>query len=237
MTKAARAVEAVLEFLGRSGWGYDLKIESEIPVGKGMSSSSADVAAAAAAVFRACGLVPDPDLVADIAARIEPTDGVMLPGIVVFDHLSGRAIRRLGAAPDLELIVVDSGGEVDTLAFNSRPELAWLNQRKEPEVRRALEMVEWAIRTRDVGLLGEGASLSAMAHQDILPKPELPRLAALSRDFGSVGAVIGHSGTVVGLLFRHGFLEELGDQVISAIRAEFPGVGFIRTKLIGGGIE
>ena len=97
----------------------EVSIANPIPAGKGMGSSSADVAAAVWATGKAAGRERCPPAdIAEIALSVEPTDGVMFPGIALFDHRRGRIAESLGPPPPLEVIVIDRGGQVDTLEFN-----------------------------------------------------------------------------------------------------------------------
>lgn len=232
--KVRTAVEKTLQFLDRPGLGAEVQISSSIPCGKGMASSSADIAAACAAVGAALGNYLTPAEIADIALSIEPTDGVMFPGIAVFDHVEGSMCRVLGNAPDLEIAVVDLGGTIDTLRFNANAELEMMNRLKENKVAAALEKIEKGIALDDARLVGEGATDSALAHQKILYKHELPRLIQICRQFGGVGINIAHSGTVVGLLFKSGAIE--AGHVLERLSGE-GFAGAFKTRVIGGGVE
>ena len=66
----------------------------------------------------AAGQPFSPESIASIALSVEPTDGVMFPGIALFDHRCGSIAESLGAPPPMEVIVIDTGGTVDTLEFN-----------------------------------------------------------------------------------------------------------------------
>ncbi|HHV62056.1 MAG TPA: GHMP kinase [Firmicutes bacterium] len=208
-----------------------IRITSELPSSKGMASSTADIAATCAATARALGREGlSPDEIANIALSVEPTDGIMFPGIVLFDHVRGTIRRSLGVAPPIDILIIDLGGHVDTVAFNRRDDLATLNRRKEPAVRDALALVEEGIRLGDAAMVGEGATLSAIAHQAILPKPELPALISMARRSGAVGVNIAHSGTVVGILIdrRQGNSHEIIERIEreSRLRVYTRGAGF-----------
>ena len=60
-----------------------------------------------------------PSEIARIALLIEPSDGVMLPGIAKFDHRQGKVADTLGSPPPMRVVALDFGGSVDTLDFNS----------------------------------------------------------------------------------------------------------------------
>jgi L-threonine kinase len=200
-----------------------------------MGSSSADVAAAIFAVGLALGTKLTPDLVARIAASVEPTDGIMFPGIALMDHREGRILEALGPPPPVEIIALDFGGTVDTMEFNSvdrRP--VWRSIGS--EVDRALELVKNGLRRGDPESIGEGATISARASQRVIPKPRLPSVLEFAEAVGAVGVNVGHSGTIIGVLLDSGGRQ--GGAVFQQARLEFRGAEAIRRfRLTGGGLQ
>jgi len=234
LPKVKKAVEKTLQFLGRAEIGADVFVLSAIPWGKGMASSSADIIAACTATAVGLGTYITPLEIAGIALSIEPTDGVMFPGITMFDHVAGTVCRCLGQAPDLEVVIVDLGGFIDTLKFNANTELDLLNRIKEPKVMQALQKIETGLSARDSRLIGEAATDSAIANQHMLFKPDLQRLLEICREVGGVGINVGHSGTVVGLLFEKN--SNLTDKAVAALSEQ----GFhdlMNARIIDGGVE
>lgn len=235
--KTVEAVQRTLKHLGLAFDGVEIRVDSELPVGKGMASSSADISAACLAAAIAAGESIDGETICRIALEIEPTDGIFLPGITMIDHVTGKICRSMGDPPEIIIAVFDAGGEVDTIDFNLRSDLAELNCRKEPEVMEALRMVEQGIRSGDSRLIGAGATLSALANQAILFKPSLESIIAISRSFGAVGVNAAHSGTVIGVLFD----AEAGSDIEGCIRAicqECSDVRFFRTaRMVSGGLS
>lgn len=235
--KAIEAVKRTLEYLDLPIDGVQLQVDSELPVGKGMASSSADISAACLATALAAGRKLDSDMICKIAVGIEPTDGIFLPGITMIDHVSGRFRRSLGNPPEITVVIFDAGGEVDTIDFNLRSDLVELNLRKEAEVLTALNMVEQGIQTGDASLIGAGATLSAVANQSILFKPSLESIIKISRSFGAVGVNAAHSGTVLGVLFDSGANSDI-EGCIKAIRCECTDVRFFRkAQMVSGGLS
>jgi len=199
--KAVRAVALTLERFGVDGLNAALTLESPIPRGKGMASSTADVVASVAATAAALGRASDAELEADIALSIEPSDGTMLPGIALFDHVAGRVRRSLGSPPPIDILVLEFAARLDTVAFNKVDHTAALRSRSE-SFGESLSLIEAGIASADAELVGRGATLSASTYQDVLVKQELPQVFALAEASGAVGVNIAHSGTVVGMLFN-----------------------------------
>ncbi len=203
LRKTAQAVTATLarlrQCLRMPGMVADVTVANPIPMGKGMGSSSADITAAVCATGRAAEVEISPDEVARIALAVEPTDGVMFPGIAMFDHRGGKIVDLLGAPPPMEVIVVDRGGQVDTLEFNSVDRTEhW--QSVASATSEALELVREGIRRCDPELVGRGATISALAGRPDEAEPWVERAADFAAEIGAVGVNVAHSGTVVGIL-------------------------------------
>lgn len=198
--KSRRGVELTLALLGREDLDAKVSLANPLPLGKGMASSTADVVSAAWATASALGVQLAPDEAASLALQVEPSDGVMFPGIALFDHRQGRVLKLLGAAPAMRILVLDFGGMVDTLTFNAVDRGAEL-QRLEPHWREAATLVAEGVSSGNANLVGKGATVSALAQQQVLPKPQLDCVLAFAREVGAAGVNVAHSGTVLGVLF------------------------------------
>ena len=207
--KARRAVELALAFLGHSGGGHTdghadvdarLHLQSPLPRSKGMGSSTADVAAAVVATAEALSVHVSPDDVARIALKVEPSDGLMLPGIALFDHRDGKVVQLLGPAPAMRILVLDFGGTLPTVSFNAVDRTVAL-KRLEPRLTEAVALITEGLRAGDVELIGRGATLSTQLHQQVLPKPQLSQVLEFAHRVGAAGVNVAHSGTVLGVLF------------------------------------
>lgn len=234
--KTRLAVARTLAYLGQAVPHLTVRVQSGLPVGKGMASSSADIAAACQATALCCGRLLTADEIADIALAIEPTDGIVYPGIVMFDHIGGRIRRLLGEPPPLAIAVFDGGGEINTQCFNQRRDLAALNAAKERMVRQAAALVAQGLAQGDCRLIGEGATLSAVANQAILTKPCLEQMIDIAGRYGAVGVNAAHSGTVLGVLFAAADQARL-PECITAVTAACPDLVYWRTvDMISGGL-
>ena len=236
-TKAHLAVERTLRHFQTGACSYHISVRSLLPVGKGMASSSADIGAACLAVAACLGEDISPRQVADIALSIEPTDAVFFSGINMFDHRCGSICECLGQPPDLEVLIFDMGGAIDTLAFNARTDLVEQNIKKEHIVKEAVALVRKGILAGDPAMIGKAATLSALANQSILAKEHLEEVLHLALQSGALGVNVAHSGTVAGVLLDpHSLADRPG--LITQIRECFGQAKFVRqARLIGGGWE
>ena len=203
LPKARQAVATALEkltpHLGIADLTAEVAIANPTPAGKGMGSSSADIAAAVGAVGLAAGQPFTPESIAKIALSVEPTDGVMFPGIALFDHRCGSIAESLGPPPPMEVIVIDTGGTVDTLEFN-RVDRTTLWEKVASRTDEALELVREGIRRSDPELVGRGATISALAGHLPHTREWVERAAAFADEQGCAGINVAHSGSVVGIL-------------------------------------
>ena len=233
--KTAAAVGLALEFLGRTDVGACVTVSNPVPRSKGLGSSSADLAAAIAATGLALGIELEPMQIGRLALRVEPTDGIMFPGIALFDHREGSVMEELGMPLPVEIVALDFGGEVDTLEFNR------IDRGREwrtiaARTGEALEMVREGLKSRDVGLFGQGATLSALAAQEVMFKPRLPEVMSFAEAVGAVGVNVAHSGTAIGVLLDA--TQRRGKSTFRQARQVFPDAEAIyHLRLLGGGVQ
>lgn len=234
-SKVISAIQKTLHYLQITD-SFTVTVKSELPIGKGMASSSADISATCQSIALSAGKLLSLDEIANIALSIEPTDGIFYPGIVLFDHVKGHIRQYLGNAIPMYIAIFDVGGEIDTLHFNQRSDLEKLNQANELQVQEALNLIAEGLTKNDAILLGKGTTLSALANQTILFKPHLEEMINIGLSWGAVGVNIAHSGTVVGILFPVNKLNNC-PPCIEEISRYCTGVKFLRTvQFISGGL-
>ena len=97
------------------------------------------------------------------------------------------------------MLLIDPGGQVDTLAFNRLDHRAAL-RRLAPVHREAFALLRYGVQAGEWRAIGAAATLSACAHQTILPNPLLEQVLGLARQVRALGTCRAHSGTLLGLL-------------------------------------
>lgn len=194
--KAKRLAENLLIALGASG-GI-LLLKSELPEGKGLASSSADLVATARSI--ACCLkrrVPT-TLIEKLMAEIEPSDGVMYPGVVAYQQRACRLISFLGQMPPLAIVGIDEGGTVETVDYDQRR--GEISGDYRAEYQHLLARAQTAIAQGDTATIGAVATASALLHQERVPKKHLDRMLKASAETGALGVIVAHSGTMIGII-------------------------------------
>jgi L-threonine kinase len=204
-SKTLKAIKKLFDYMDIQGVGACISINSQIPSGLGMASSTADITAACIAASVALGEELSPNEIADIALSVEPSDGVMYKGIVFIDFIRGTIKEYIGMPPSMDIFIIDLGGKVETVNFyKNKIDLENANKKKEPYIREAVSLVKEGIYLKDVSLIGKGAVISARANQELLYKPELEEIIRVAKELGAVGVNTAHSGTVVGIMFPEG---------------------------------
>ena len=233
--KTVAAVRRTLSQMKQAKVRAKLTINNPIPRGKGMGSSSADLAAAIAATGLALGEELTPYQIAQIALSIEPTDGVMIPGVALFDHRAGVIRESLGPPPPMEIVALDLGGTVDTVQFNMVDRFGrW--QSVDEQTTEALRLLRQGIADQDPVLVGQGATISAEASRTVLAKPRLGEVQDFAKSVGAVGVNVGHSGTVMGVLLDA--RERRGKSTYHQALEAFPGADSVyHFRLLGGGVQ
>ncbi|MGH3901255.1 MAG: GHMP kinase [Pseudonocardiaceae bacterium] len=205
-TKARRAAELAVEMCARkTGAGITggrLTLDSTVPIGWGMGSSTSDVIAAIKAVCDCYGMRLTPERIARLAVHAErASDSTMIDDrVVLFAHRSGAVLEVLGCRlPPLVVLGCRAGAaeSIDTLRL---PPVRYTQA--ELDIFRGLRIsLRRAVATQDVALIGRVATASARINQRFLPKPELDLLTALAPMARAAGVQIAHSGTVAGIIF------------------------------------
>ncbi|MFN3966957.1 MAG: hypothetical protein ACK4JE_04605 [Endomicrobiia bacterium] len=233
--KSKLAMRKTLDFFQLKNFGGEIKINSEIPVGKGMASSTADIVGVCLATSNAIGKSLQEIDIAKIALSIEPTDGTVFKGITLFDHRKGLLYEHLGASPRMKIFAIDLGGYVDTIEFNKN-DFTRIHQSNESEIVNALNLVRRGIKEKNISLIGKGATISAKANQKILFKLELEKIIELSYQFEALGVNVAHSGTMVGILLKPEFdkIDILKLKIQETFQRKFQ---YYELELIGGGGE
>ena len=191
-------------------------VRSDILQGKGMASSSADISVTAMAT----ALAMDYDLslkeLEQICLSVEPTHASFYQGVTQFDYIKGTISKPLGMCPPLKILVFDEGGSIDTVSFNKQADLQNKILEKESIIQESFDFFRRGRITHDIKLIGQAATLSAFGNQRILYKPNLYDFHDVGNSYNSVGTIIAHSGTIMGLLFPvdYGRIDDCKNEIL-----------------------
>lgn len=180
---------------------HAVSVHSRIPRGKGMASSSADVAAALSAFLEASDCAVSPLNFAKLLTEVEPSDCVHFSGVAHVNHLTGDLFDQLSTPTGMRALIVDCGGEIDTLAFD-RARARGVYRQQEERIALALRDLKLGLRADDAQRIAEAATESTRISQFIHRKPQFEDLLRLVMGLGALGVNCAHSGSVLGVLYR-----------------------------------
>lgn len=201
--KAGLAARKTLSHLGVSEGGC-LHIESNIPIGHGYGSSTADVVAAIRAVAAAHAVQLQPSRVSQLAVSAErASDAIAFDGhAVLFAQREGAVLEDFGGSlPPLLLVGFKAmgGRPIDTLDLPP----ARYDRIEIQQFRVLSALIAYAVRYQDPNCLGRAATASALLSQRHLPKQHLERVIDIAKGAGACGVQVAHSGSLLGILFDH----------------------------------
>lgn len=193
--KAHQALDLFLHRTNRELSGKQIHLRSNIPPGKGLSSSSTDILSVlyVANDYLQTGLTQQ-DLYS-IAAQVEPTDPCLTNDIVLFKQRQGITKQNIhlppvtllwwDAAPDRQVLTLDvqRAYKDDAPGFFHTLLMDFLRSAEQ----------------QDYPALFECITRSAVYNQSVVPIPGFERYSRLS-DQLQTGLMVAHSGTILGLL-------------------------------------
>lgn len=224
-------------------FGYDkseseklnIIIKSNIPVGKGMASSTADIGASVMAVLDYLNRDMSPDLISKLVAKIEPTDSIFHKEVCIFDPINGEVRESLGLLANKKVLVLEPNSKISTVRLRGNKSYhrdilknKWLTDN-------SFEMLKRGFRSGDVDLIGKACKNSAFANELIKKTPFLEEIIEISERHRFDFVNIAHTGTVVGMVFDEdrnikNVIDELRD---SRISEEYKRI-YVRSVIDGG---
>lgn len=171
---------------------------SELPRGKGMASSTADIVATIRCLDALHG-TDSRDLVPVILRAIERSDSVFLTEHALYLSGAQRLVRSLPDNPGFHVCYLDDGGTIDTEAVTYR--LLGHYEAHRNDYARVLDTMLEAFQARDLIGIAGAATRSAALAQKVTPKRAFTALAAERERLGADGIVVAHTGSLIGYLF------------------------------------
>lgn len=135
-----------------------------------MASSTADIAATAVATAHHLGHLLDEPTLARLCVALEPTDSTLFRQLTLFDHNTAATQIACPPPPALDLLVLESPLTLRTTDYHQLPREPGLLANAS-RLQLAWEKVQQACHCGNPQLLGEAATISAIASQQLLPKP------------------------------------------------------------------
>lgn len=190
--KTKRAIRRACEYCGLAGAFIYVHQRSDIPVGKGMASSTSNILAAASAVFEAMGFAVSSAQLNQICIGIESSDGIAYAGMSAVNQQSGQLLAQMTQLPPFSVLVIEPHSTVITNQVT-------LSSRHKQRQHALLETMRNA--SLDLRTISDVATKSAALNQCDNPNPLYDKFSPVYRTFGALGLAVGHTGSVLGLIY------------------------------------
>jgi uncharacterized protein involved in propanediol utilization len=197
--KAALAARLFLEHFGLTLPPGRWSAHSDLRVGVGMASSTADIVATLRCLFRLFALPYDRDVVLGILAAVERADSVFLEEFALYLSGRHRMVRRLGTDIGFHTAYISEPGTVDTTAVTDL--LLAHYRRHGEEYERCLTDLLKGFASGDPAAVARAATASATLSQSVLPKTTFDSMLGHQERFGADGIFVAHTGCLIGYLF------------------------------------
>ena len=201
--KSRKAIEKVFERFKlpiKESKNISLNIYSEIPVGKGMASSTADIGATIVATLNLINKELSSEEISKLASTIEPTDSTYIERNSIFNPLNGEVIKYLGNIKNSRVVILEPNTTLNTMKIRNTPNYKEIKIKNKEIIKEAFYFLEEGIRTNDLYSIGKACTLSSLANESIDKKVGLAEVIDIAQNYGAYGVNVAHSGTVVGII-------------------------------------
>lgn len=203
--KSRRAMELVFEKFGLpvdETKNISLNIKSQIPVGKGMASSTADIGATIKATLSMLNKTLTGEEISKLAVKIEATDSLLLNQHSIFNPLTADIKKYLGGINDAKVVILEPSDILDTKSIRMTPNYKTYKMQNKEIIKKSFELLDEGLAKNDLNLIGKACTYSGLANENINKKPFLEKIIDISDKYGCYGVNIAHSGTVIGILMH-----------------------------------
>lgn len=190
---------------------YRITILNSPPAGKGLGSSSVDIASALLAIKHHRKLDVSEAALFQVMCRVERSDFLFRPELIIATNPVAGSFSVAGITPDCVLLAWDTDPRehVDTEAVQH---LDHARRRFSHEYRELCSLMQ----TNDSAALFHASTRSAELNNQLLPKRGFSVTHRLANDFHALGLVAAHTGTYLGMVFP----STIDQESLTAFRAK-----------------
>ena len=202
-TKSRKAMELVFEKFNipvEESKKISLNINSQIPVGKGMASSTADIGATINATLSMLGKSLTGEEISKLAVKIEATDSLLLNRHSIFNPLTADIKKYMGGIDNAKVVILEPDDILDTKSIRMTPNYRMYKMQNKEIIKESFSLLDEGLARNNLSLVGKACTYSSLANENIHKKPFLKEIIEISDKFGCYGVNIAHSGTVIGIL-------------------------------------
>jgi L-threonine kinase len=200
-------------------WGYeryykniDIEINSQIPRGKGLASSTADLCAVYYSLISMFNREFSESELIENCVNIEPTDSIIFKKMTLFEYKNGKYKCTLGDYMSYDILAFEGEKIVDTVEFNRRnlPELS--------DVDDLVPLLKGAIMEKNLSKLAYVSTESIIRNQRRLYYDFLERVIDIKDRTSGLGIVGAHSGNVLGIIYEDREKIDFGEKLLKKLK-------------------
>ncbi|WP_181389580.1 hypothetical protein [Leucothrix pacifica] len=195
----------------QQGLSIQLGFESNIPIGKGLSSSTADLLAVIRAFESGFDFQLIQTAISELLVKIEQHDPLHYESCVAYDHRRGKLLQDFKYIPDYQIIGIDQGGTLSTQAYNStlRFDDDYITSYDQ-----LYHSLAEAFMQRDDLKIARCATKSAAIHARRTHNHWLKNVLSHAESWDILGVVATHSGTCAGVILPPDTSQSTCDKII-----------------------
>lgn len=173
----------------------DIEINSDIPCGKGMASSTADLCALYYCLIKMFDRQFNEDELKNQCIRIEPTDSIIYDKMTLFDYKFGNTVYKIGSYFKYNILAFEGRNIVNTVEFNNRvlPSLS--------DVDDLIPYLKQAVQEKNSEKLSFVSTESILRNQKRLKYDWIEEIIRIKNNTGGLGIIGAHSGSVLGIIY------------------------------------
>lgn len=197
--------------------GYHIKINftRNIPIGKGLSSSTADMLSVVRAFQEVFGVIVTESFVSNIFSQVEAHDGLHHYMSVVYDHRKGVLLHKLCYIPQFKIIAIDQGQMVDTVEYNRNVTFA---RHEKERYEKLLADLLYSFSLKDDKQIAQIATRSTCLHVERAGNQFLRSVLALEEGLDqTLGVLAAHSGSFAGLILHRDVSASIVNEYIAEV--------------------
>lgn len=175
---------------------FDIEINSQIPYGKGLASSTADLCAVYYCLLKLFNKEFNEEELIEQCIKIEPTDSIIFKKMTLFDYKRGLYRKTMGDYLSYNILAFEGNKVVDTVEFNKKnlPSLS--------DVDDLLPILEEAIKEKNLEKLAYVSTESIVRNQKRLQYEFLQQVINIKNKTSGLGIIGAHSGNVLGIIYE-----------------------------------
>lgn len=174
----------------------DIEINSQIPYGKGLASSTADLCGVYYCLLKLFDRQFNEEELMKHCIKIEPTDSIIFKKMTLFDYKNGLYKKTIGDYLNYNILAFEGNKIVDTVEFNNKnlPSLS--------EVDDLFPILEEAIKEKNLEKLAYVSTESIVRNQKRLYYEFIQEVINIKNRTSGLGIIGAHSGNVLGIIYE-----------------------------------